>query len=89
MLISAVYTVPTASAARLHTLDSGRATWWTATSKRRKADPRRSDGVRSTTIPSGVLELSGPPAEPSRPNHSASWAATYVRLKTVHATADQ
>jgi hypothetical protein len=81
--------MPNARAARLHTLRSAGVTSWIATRRRRNAEPRNSDGVRRTTIPSGVLELSGPPSEPSRPNHSASWPTTYARLKTVHATADQ
>jgi hypothetical protein len=43
---------------------------------KRNAEPRRSDGVRRTTIPRGVLELSAPPCEPSQPSHSAIWATS-------------
>jgi hypothetical protein len=54
----------------------------------RNAEPSARDGVSRTKIPSGVLPLSGPPADPSQPSHSAICPRTYVRLNTVARTAD-
>src|SRR5687768_15008822 len=59
------------------------------TTSTRNEEPRKSDGVSSTTIPSGVLALSGPPCEPSQPAHSASCPTTYTTLNMVASTADQ
>src|SRR5678816_4735692 len=59
------------------------------TTSTRNDGPRNSDGVSRTTIPGTVLLLSGPPADPSRPIHSASWPTTYVTLKIVARRADQ
>src|SRR5687767_11513990 len=89
MLISAAYIVANAAAAWLHTRCSGGAHWWVLTTATRNEDPKINDGVSSTTIPSGVLELSGPPADPSHPSHSAICPTSYVMAQTVAITADQ
>src|SRR5262247_2060323 len=59
------------------------------TTSKRNEEPRNKEGVSSTTSPSGVLALSGPPRDPSHPNHSASCPMTYMRLNTVASAADQ
>src|SRR6185503_6712273 len=89
MLISTAYAVANTTAEWLQILLSGAARWWMLTMSTRNEEPRKREGVSSTTSPRGVLLLAGPPLDPSIPDHSASCPTMYVMLNAVASTADQ